>query len=61
MSLLGDRKPSASTPARDSLKVLRNALPALELEPEQTPRIVDLRHILAERISELERQRQIIR
>ena len=61
MSFFGNRKPAANAPARDSLQVLRNALQALEVEPDQSPRITDLRRILAERIAELERQRQIVR
>jgi hypothetical protein len=61
MSIFENRKAPANVPARDSLQVLRNALQALEAEPEQTPRIADLRRILSNRISELERQRNIIR
>jgi hypothetical protein len=61
MSIFENRKPPANVPARDSLQVLCNALQALESETEQTPRIADLRRILADRIAELERQRNIIR
>jgi hypothetical protein len=60
MSIFGHRKPPESVPARDSLQILRAALAALGFEPE-TPRIVDLKHILADRIAELENRRTSLR
>ena len=62
MSLFEYRKPTQNTTGRrDNLEVLRNALAALESDPEQTPRIADLRRILADRISDLESQQRLIR
>jgi|GEM_PF-2178237 len=59
MSIFGYWKPPASTPPRDSLQVLRNALAALEFNPEQTPRTVDLKRILVTRIAELEARQNV--
>jgi len=62
MSLFQHRKPNENmTGRRDHLEVLRNALVALESEPSETLRIADLKRILADRISELETQRKLIR
>ena len=60
MSIFGNWKPPANVPAKDSLQVLRNAFHALEEERKQTARIADLRRILSDRISELERTRKVI-
>ena len=60
MSIFEHRKPGNGTPPKDRLLVLRNALAALESEPQQSPRISDLKRILQERIAELESQQKII-
>ena len=61
MSIFEHRKPPDTTPARDQVQVLRKALAALESEAEPTPRIADLKRILANRIAELENQQRVIR
>jgi hypothetical protein len=61
MSLFEHRKPSENmTGRRDNLEILRNALLSLESEPSETPRIADLKRILADRIADLETQRKPI-
>jgi hypothetical protein len=54
MSIFGHRKPRAVEHPRDQLATLRNTLKKLEAESEETPRIAELKRILAARIVELE-------
>ena len=56
MSIFGDRKPRAVEHPRDQLATLRNTLQKLEAEPEETPRIAELKRIIANRITELEQE-----
>lgn len=53
MNLFRDRKPPAGQ-SRDALSTLRATLANLEAEPEQSPRIEELKRILAGRIAEME-------
>lgn len=53
MSMFEFRKPIAGQAHRDLLATLRETLEHLNAEPE-TPRIADLKRILAARIHELE-------
>ena len=55
MSFFHDRKPVEAQSHRDPLNALRATLANLEAEEDQTPRIVELRRILAARIAEIER------
>jgi len=61
VSIFEHRKPGTTLPSRDRLQVLRNALAALESEANPTPRIADLKKLLASRILELEGPRKLIR
>jgi len=56
MSIFEHRKPGSTKVSRDSLVALRETLKRLEAEPMETPRIADLKRILAGRIAELERK-----
>jgi hypothetical protein len=56
MAIFEYRKPIRSKPVRDSLATLRETLEGLKAEPEETPRIADLKRILASRIAEVERK-----
>ena len=60
MALFAHRKAPSNVPARDQLGALHAALRALETEPDQTTRIVDLKRILRTRIEELEAAQHII-
>jgi hypothetical protein len=55
MNVFRDRKPVEGQ-HRDPLSTLRATLANLEAEPEETPRIVELKRILAGRIAEMERR-----
>jgi hypothetical protein len=57
MSFFEHRKPAATQGARDALSTLRATLEKLEAEPEETPKMADLKRILGDRIAELERKR----
>lgn len=54
MSIFEYCKPTGNEPARNALTTLRETLERLDSEFEQTPRIADLKRILAERIAEIE-------
>ena len=56
MSIFEYRKPTEIEHPRDQLVALRTTLARIEAEPEQTPRLADLKRILAGRIAELERK-----
>ena len=56
MSIFDRRKPASSAPSRDALSTLRVTLEKLESEAQETPRIADLKRILAHRIAEIERK-----
>lgn len=56
MSIFEYRKPGNANPSRDSLATMRETLERLEAESVETPRIADLKRILASRIAELERK-----
>jgi hypothetical protein len=56
MSIFEYRKPGSAKPSRSSLTTLHETLERLEAEPVETPRIADLKRILAGRIAELERK-----
>jgi BMFP domain-containing protein YqiC len=56
MSLFEHRKPMAAQSSRDVLSTLRSTLEKLEAEAEETPQMSNLKRILADRISELERK-----
>ena len=58
MSIFGHRKPRAVEHPRDQLATLRKTLAKLEAEPEETPRIAELKRIIANRITELELENQ---
>lgn len=54
MSIFDHRKPASSEASRDALSALRITLEKLESEVVETPRIADLKRILAHRIAEIE-------
>jgi hypothetical protein len=57
MSIFEHRKPAQGEHAsRDALTTLRETLMRLEAEFDDTPRITDLKRILAARIAEMERK-----
>jgi hypothetical protein len=56
MSIFGHRKPRAVEHPRDQLTTLRHTLEKLEAEPEETTQIAELKRIIANRITELERE-----
>jgi hypothetical protein len=56
MDFFHDRKPVEGQRPRDPLNTLRATLACLEAEPEATPRVIQLRRILAARIAEMERK-----
>lgn len=56
MSIFQHRKPYGDRPLRDSLATLRKTLEQLDAELVETPQIAELKRILAERISEMERK-----
>lgn len=56
MSIFEHRKPAAAQMHRDSIQALRETLEHLNAEPEELPRIADLKRILTARIHELERK-----
>lgn len=56
MSIFEFHKEESKKPVRDVLSALRETLQHLETEPEESPRIANLKIILAHRITELERK-----
>lgn len=54
MSIFEHRKPPAAQAHRDSIAALRETLDRLNAEPEESPRIADLKRILTARIHQLE-------
>ena len=56
MSIFEYRKPPVSQAPKDALTTLRATLARLEASEEQTPRVAELRRILAVRIAEIERK-----
>ena len=57
MSIFTFRSANSTLPPRSALAVLRSTIESLEAEPEQTEQIANLRRILTERITEMERKR----
>ena len=55
MNLFRDRKPVEGH-HRDPLSALRETLANLETEPEESPRAIELKRILAAKIAEMERR-----
>ena len=56
MSIFEYRKPVREQPHRSQLDTLRETLERLEAEPLETPRIAELKRILAGRIAQLKRK-----
>jgi BMFP domain-containing protein YqiC len=56
MSIFEHRKPVAAQSSRDVLSTLRSTLEKLEAQADETPQMANLKRILTDRISQLERK-----